>query len=149
MSDNLLQADRDGKPAFYYHPLTRVPLRPHRMTINMATGELIDEPQPAPKLTFRDSLTARDVVNYYYTAVGNVNAAYVKRDEGSVKYLVRSFGLDKALFAIDALVNEYTDGERRERHAPDLIRASDYLSEAEDRMGEVAAIARQYHVHSA
>lgn len=141
MSDNLIKPGE-----FYYHPLTRIPPKKHRMMIN-AEGELVEEPQGAPKLAFRASLVPKDVIDYYYSSVGLKSSTHAARDMGSVKYLARTFGLDKTLFAIDAVINDHNDGEDRSGHPPDLIRASDYMSEAEDRIGEVAVIARQYQVN--
>jgi hypothetical protein len=138
--ENLIQAGE-----FYYHPLTRVPPKPHRMTMN-AEGELIEEPDPAPKLAFRASLSPDDIVSYYYRSTGTCSTAYLRRDCGSVKYLVKTFGLDKTLFAIDAMIADYMEGDDREAHVPDLIGASNYVAYAEDRMGEVALINRQYGI---
>ena len=141
MSDNLIKSGE-----FYFHPLTRIPPARHRMGMT-PEGELVEEPQEAPKLAFRASLIPREVVEYYYESVALKSTSHMNRDMGSVKYLARTFGLDKTLFAIDAVINDHNDGEDRTGHPPDLIKASDYMTEAEDRIGEVSVIARQYQVN--
>jgi len=141
MPENLISPN-----SHYYHPLTHVRPKPHCMTMD-AEGNIVELPDEAPKLAFLPSLTDEDVTNYYYQSTGWENRSAIKRDAGSVRYLVRMLGTDVALFAIDALINEYVAGDDRGTHIPDLIKASDYASWAEDRLGVVKQIARQYGVN--
>lgn len=141
MPENLISQN-----SHYYHPLTKVPPAPHRMTIN-ADGDVVELPDDSPKLAFLSCLTDEDVAKYYYQQTGHQNLSMIRRDAGSVRYLVRMLGTDVALFAIDALINEYVSGEDRGQHAPDLIKASGYANYAEDRLGIVKQIARQYGVN--
>lgn len=108
---------------------------------------LIPDPSDTRDLTPqpRTELTDEEIVWYYYKQVGIRSPLNLPRDKGGVRILVKQVGLDMTLFAIDCLATIYLEDESRSI-PPRLINASNYMNEAQVRLGEARIVQLQFGV---
>lgn len=126
-TENLLNSSE-----FYYHNLLRITPGIPVQEWNINTGEFSTLSEEY-YLEMRSSLTTKQLLTYYCERF-DINEAdiSVSRYEGSLKYLIKKFGIDLLLFAIDTASDNILSEDYRKPSTP--VEVGEYVDEARNRL---------------